>query len=107
MGRKFLDLDAVKLIHVAQDVELRHVERTGAILLVQHTQNVQFQFAQFPIGDDQKVAAAAGWVQEFELGEALMELCQFPGWPFKRSNSARSSSKNSGLISLRMFFSVV
>ena len=76
-------------------------------LAVEHAQDVQFQQAQFTVGNHKEVAAPAGRIKEFELGEALMKLISFFGWPFTFSNSARSSSRNSGPMSLRMFFSVV
>ena len=70
-------LDAVELIDIAQDFAL-HVEQLGAVL-VQGAQDIQFQHAQFPVGDHQEVAAAAGRVKEFQPGQALMKLGQpFP-----------------------------
>jgi len=46
---------------------------------VQGAQYLQFKLPQFPIGDDQEVAAAASGVEEFQPGQALMKLGQlFP-----------------------------
>jgi hypothetical protein len=74
LGWEFFNLYPEKLIHVAQDVELRYVERSCPRLAVERAQNVQFQQAQFAVGDDEEVAAPASWIEEFQFGESLMEL---------------------------------
>jgi hypothetical protein len=77
LGRKFLNLYPEKLVNVAQDVELRHVERSRPGLAVKRAQNIQFQQAQFTVGDDKEVAAPASRIEEFQFGELLMELGKF------------------------------
>ena len=44
---------------------------------MQGTQDIQFQQAQLTVGDDQEVAAAAGRIEKFEPGQALVKLKQF------------------------------
>ena len=107
LGGKFLDLDAVKLIDVAQDLEFCHVKRTLVRVRVKGTQDSSSSSAQFPVGNDQKVAAAASRIEKFQAGQALMKLESLFRWSLTFLNSARSSSRNSGPMSLRMFFSVV
>jgi hypothetical protein len=74
LGREFLNLYPEKLVNVAQDVELRHVERSCPRLAVERSQNVQFQQAQFAVSNDEEVAAPASRIEEFQFGEPLMEL---------------------------------
>ena len=105
LGGEFFQLDAVELINIAQNFAF-NVQKLRFVL-VQNAQNIQFKLAQFAIGDDQKVAAAAGGIKEFQLGQALMKLMSFFRWFLTLSNSARSSSRNNGPMSLRIFFSVV
>src|SRR5260221_5429745 len=40
------------------------------------TEDVELQGAQFAIGNDQEVAAAAGWIEESERGKALAEVVE-------------------------------
>ena len=42
-------------------------------------QDFEFQLAQFAVGDDEEVAAAAGGIEEAELGQLVVELVQARG----------------------------
>jgi hypothetical protein len=77
LGRKLLNLYPEKLVNIAQDVELRYVERSCPRLAVERAQNVQFEQAQFAVGDDEEVAAPASRIEEFQFGEPFMELGKF------------------------------
>jgi len=90
---KFLDLDAVELIDIDLGVEINVGD---ALLRMQFLQHRRFKLAQFAIGDDKKIAAAAGGIEEGQAAELFM-----------RENSAFNSSMNSGSITFRMFFSEV
>ena len=72
----------------------------------------EFQLAEFAVGEDQEVAAAAGGIEETELGQLVVKFLQPRVRRVDRSalmvsNSARSSSRNRERMSLRMFFSAV
>jgi hypothetical protein len=70
-------------------------------------QDVQLQQAQLAVGDDEEVAAAAGRVEEGEAGDLLVQLEELLRAAPGGLESARSSSRNSGLMSLRMLASEV
>src|ERR1700732_4625358 len=44
------------------------------LAIEQHAQNIQFKQAQFPIGDDEEIAATASGIEKFQLGDPSMEL---------------------------------
>ena len=66
-GRELAELDAVELIDIHAG-QVRH----GAKL----SKDVDLKQAQFPIGDDEEVAAAAGRVEESQLAQLLLESQQ-------------------------------
>lgn len=70
---EFFDLDAIELIDVDLDL-LVDVEKARAGSLVYGAQHFEFQRAQFAVGDDQKIAAAAGRVEEGERAQLFVEL---------------------------------
>ena len=81
------DLDPVELIDV-DDREVRHVDhqltrpgrpgRTGRTVhrRAKLAEHLDFEQAEFPVGDDEEIAAAAGGIEEGHLTEALMEGSQ-------------------------------
>jgi len=74
LGREFLDLDAEALVHVQPDQAV-HIE--GHLLPVTRgAQDVQLEQAQFTVGDDEEVAAAAGRLEEGQGSEFVVELVQ-------------------------------
>ena len=70
---EFLDLDAVEAVHVQQH-QLVHVHHLLAFQL--SSDHGDLQFAQLAVGDHQKIAAAAGGVQEAQFAELLVEPVQ-------------------------------
>ena len=74
LGRKFLDLDAVELVHVQAD-ELVHIQHLLAVA-VAGAQHFQFQQAQFAVADHQKISTPAGRVQKSEGAQLEVELRQ-------------------------------
>ena len=67
----------IKLIDVAQDVELRHVERQlSDDLLVSARKISSSSKRKFAVSDDEEVAAPASRIKEFQLGEPFMEVRQ-------------------------------
>ena len=60
LGGEFFDLDAVELVHVEVNQSM-HVYAHLPVLNA-GAKNGQLQIAQFAVGDDEKVAAAAGGV---------------------------------------------
>ena len=89
------------LVDVDEDVDAWTARCTSA-------QHFQLQHAQFAVGDDEEVAAAAGGVEKGQRAQLLVELEQLVAVALRPcSNSAHSSSRNRGLISLRMFSSLV
>ena len=110
LGGELLDLDAVKLIDIdaQQRMHIHTQLPAGVGFLGAGTQNGQFQLAQLAVADDQKIAAAARGVKKRQTAQLFVELKQAVAGCFLTfSNSAHSSSKNSGLMSLRMFSSLV
>ena len=74
--RKLFDFDAEELIHVHVDF-LVDVEKTRSRPFMYGAQHFQFQLAQFAVGDHQKVAAAAGGIEEGQCAQFFVELEQF------------------------------
>ena len=66
LRREFLDLDAVELVDVDADqlVDVEELLAAG----VAGAQHFEFQQAQFAVGDDEEVAAAAGRIAEVQRG---------------------------------------
>ena len=108
-------LDPVELIHVhhrlPSGLEHRLLRRVGGVPNL--PDDFDFEQPQFPVGDDEEVAAAARRIEERQAAELRLEDAGAPrgvpgpGGPSRARNSARRSSMNSGSITLRMFFSVV
>ena len=71
-GGPFADLDAVEGVHVHQQEPL-DVQNP---LNLQRQEHLDLQQAQFAVGDDEEIAAAAGGVQEAELADLLVEAPQ-------------------------------
>ena len=78
-GREFVDFDAVELIDI-DDRESRSVEfglfldgRAGA----EFADHFDLEQTQFPVGDDQEIAAPAGWIEEVQRGQPLAEGLEF------------------------------
>lgn len=77
-GRKLPQFDAVELIHV----HLRQVRRPlphlppVAVLVfgIERFQDLDFQQSQFPVGDDEKVAAATGGIKKREPAQLGLKL---------------------------------
>ena len=65
LGREVLDLDAVELINIEREF-LMDIQETGSRPAVYGAQDFEFEQAQLAVGDDEEVAAAAGWVEEDE-----------------------------------------
>src|SRR5690606_13024982 len=74
LGGEFLDLDAVELVYVEVDKAV-HIEGLLAAG-VGSAQHFEFQQAQLPVGDHQKVATAAGRVEKAQAPQFLVELEQ-------------------------------
>ena len=70
--REFADLDAVELV----DIDLREsgdVEDALLLARIKLAQDIDFELAQFAIGDDEEVAAAAGGIEEGEAGQLFVQ----------------------------------
>ena len=76
-GGEFFDLDAVHLIDIdfgeLGDIEGEFVLGFAELVAVDFQQDFEFELAQFAVGDDEEVAAAAGGVEEGEPGHAFVE----------------------------------
>ena len=55
---------------------MRYVKQAAFAFLVQARENVQFQLAQFTVGDDKKVSAATSGIEKFQAGDFLMKFEQ-------------------------------
>ena len=74
-SRKFSQLDPVELIDIHHRKQTgQHIDLPSGPGFFQH---LDFQGAQLPVGDNQKVAAAAGGVEEAQFAEPLLEGEQF------------------------------
>ena len=73
---KLGNLDPVKTI----DIDLRIEAYIGDALLagMEFLQHRDFEFAQFAIGDDEKISAAAGRIEKSEATEFRMKILQRP-----------------------------
>ena len=69
-GRELAEFDPVELVHLHLR-ERRHIERLP--VPAQLAQQLDLQGAQFPVGDDEEVAATAGRVEELHGAQALPE----------------------------------
>ncbi len=58
------------------------VEESLVVFAVEGFYHVEFEEAEFAVGDDEEVAAAAGGVEEFEGGEFVVEGGEFSGLGF-------------------------
>ena len=74
-GRKLAELDAVELVHVhlREKPDVEHVLPGSAVNRADH---LHFEQPQFPVGDDEEVAAAAGRVEESKPSQFLLEAPQ-------------------------------
>ncbi len=76
-GGEFLDFDAVHLVDVdegeAVDVVEAHFELDALAPGVEFGEDVEFEAAEFAVGDDEEVAAAAGGVEEAEGGDVFLQ----------------------------------
>ena len=78
----------------------------------QFPDQLDFQFTQFPVGDDQEIAAATGRIEELHLAQPLLKGFQFRAavTVLARPEAVELRPQvveNSGSITFRMFFSVV
>ena len=78
-GGEFLDLDAVELVDVELGKPVHVVERHFALAAAKLYQDFEFQLAEFAVGEDEEVAAAAGGIEETELGQLVVKLLQSRG----------------------------
>ena len=75
LRREFLVLDAVELIDIHEH-DRPDIEEPGFAVLVHLAQQVQFDQAQFLIGDHEEVAAAAGRIENPDAGQLGVKLKQ-------------------------------
>lgn len=85
-GGPFVDFDAVHLVDVDAE-EFGDVEEALVFVGVERFEEIEFEKAEFAVGDDEEVAAAAGGVEEFEGGEFVVKggeffLFRFDGFEF-------------------------
>jgi len=73
--RELLQLDAVELIDV-QAGEVADIEAERKLFAVLGPEDIEFEGAQLPVGDDEEVAAAAGRVEETQGGELVVKLVE-------------------------------
>ena len=74
-GGELLQFDAVELVDVdAGDVA--DVEVEGELLAVVGAEEIEFEGAEFAVGDDEKIAAAAGGIEETQRRELLVKLSE-------------------------------
>ena len=74
--RPFANLNAVKLVHVHLREPGDFIQRHFRLLAENFLERFQFKLAQFTVGDDEEVAAAASGVEETEIAEFVMEFLQ-------------------------------
>ena len=77
--RELFDLDAVELVDVELGELVDGVERHFVLCAVQFEEDFEFEFAEFPVGDDEEVAAAAGRIEEAEFAEFVLKLLEARG----------------------------
>jgi len=74
-GGEFLDFDAVKLVDVdAGDVADFKAE--GELVAVEGAEDVEFEGAEFAVGHNEEIAAAAGGVEEAEARDAVVKFVE-------------------------------
>src|SRR5665213_797932 len=69
-----LDLDAVELMDIDLGEAADLIERERLLLAVLFEQDVEFERAEFAVGNNEEVAAAAGGIEEFEAREPCAEV---------------------------------
>ncbi len=72
--RPFRQLDAVELVHIYL-AKIAHVE-FPLIFAVDFAEDFDFEQAQFAVGEDEKVSAAASWIKEIERPQLAVECLQ-------------------------------
>src|SRR5437016_593411 len=75
--RKFANFNPIELVDVDPG-QAFHIEN-ALTFRMQLSQQIDFKDAQFPISDDQKIAAAARRVKEIEAGKLVMKCFQCVG----------------------------
>ena len=73
-GRELADFNSVKLVHIYH----RKLTRSQIDIpaRVYFLENLDFENTQFPIGNDQEVAATAGRIEECQTAELRLELLE-------------------------------
>ena len=75
LSGELLDLDTVELIHVERDL-LMNIQEAGARPAVHRSKDLELQQPQLAVGDDEKVAATAGRIEENQRAQLLVEFEQ-------------------------------
>ena len=93
--RPFANFNAVKLVHVHLRQPVDFVQRQFRLLAEKFLERFEFKLAQFAVGDDEEVAAAAGGIEKFKAGKVCRGIppaargVRWSGRPCVLSNSAR------------------
>ena len=108
LGWEFFNFYAVELVHVHANQAVHvHAALAGvAAEFVAGAQHGQLQQAQFAVGNDQKFPPRRRG-QKREVAQLLVKLKQAVAVVLTFSNSAHSASRNRGLMSFKIFSSLV